>query len=198
MYPVLLSLEGGLRARLTVEFFVRFGIDRWWIPFHDALRRGEDATTVKEVNGVRVTSHLARRLADVIVSVDGDRFQHPRTAAFDCGSEFFANTTFGQLRYIVGTSWSEFGHIFRGRKGTVKAITKDEFMELTKVVLDTRNALYHHNPVNSRQACVTACEILADHLDYHLGSLDSDLGRTTYPRPEFKVAVQERHNVIVG
>lgn len=148
------------------------------------------------MNSVRVTSHLARRLGDVIFSIDGERFQHPKVATLTCGSQFFAETTFGQLRYIVGTSWSELGHIFRGRKGSIKAITKEEFMEMTKVILDGRNELYHHNPISSRQACVTACEILADHLDCHIGATDEEMSRTIYPRPEFKVIAQLRHHVV--
>lgn len=198
MYPLLLSLEGAFRARLTAEFFRHFGVDDWWMPIYAAIRKGGDSTSVKEINGIRVTSHLARRLGDVIMMIEGERFQHPKVATLTCGSEFFAQTTFGQLRYIVGTSWSEFGHVFRGRRGAVKAITKDEFMELTKVVLDARNDLYHHNPISSRQACVTASETLADHLDCHIGSTDAEIGRTSYPRPEFKIAPQQRHHALNG
>ncbi|MCY1212755.1 hypothetical protein D9M68_151800 [compost metagenome] len=47
------------------------------------------------------------------------------------------------------------------RFNTIPQIVKQDFINLTKEILDMRNDLYHHRPIQNRQKCVEACERLA-------------------------------------
>ncbi|MCM2503964.1 hypothetical protein NDN16_09785 [Aureimonas altamirensis] len=193
LYPLAFSVENALRARVAEATSGRFGYDTWWRPIRFAMKNGQDPQTVKEIMKVPITSKLARRVGDIIAFVDGERLTRDTTEIMTCGSAFLAGSTFGQLRYLVIDSWSVFDHLFDGKRNGLRAMSKEDFASLSKAVNDTRNDLYHHNPVAYRQRFIEACERIADHLDLHLGSIDAFLTNARYTRPEFDVTAQDRH-----
>ncbi|TIR76429.1 MAG: hypothetical protein E5X15_18075 [Mesorhizobium sp.] len=193
LYPLLFHVENALRARLSLEIFDRFGIDQWWVPILKAIRSGNPAHSVKQIGTVPITRYFAVRVGHIVESVEGTRDGPAKLDQMTCGSQLLAESTFGELRYLVSNSWTDFQHIFRGSRGVIKAITKLEFSALSKVIVDVRNDLYHHRPISDRQTFVNVCEILADHLESHLGSLDTAMANATYVRPSFSVVLHDRH-----
>jgi hypothetical protein len=196
LYPLLFFVENALRARLAIEMYEKFRVDDWWKDILAAMRAGKDPWTVQAINGVRISRYMAERVSQILSSYDGTTAGAAKLDAMTCGTELLSPSTFGQLRYLVEKSWTEFKHIFAGSKGVTKAISKEEFKRITKVIVDVRNDLYHHNAISGpRQTFVNCCEIIADHLDGHLGSFDAAIGVCVYSRPTFLVAVHAKHHV---
>ncbi len=195
MYPFLFALKGGLRNRFADELYLRFGTDEWWKDIRAAMASGHAPNTVKVVNQVPISSHFANYVGDILKYIDGDSLRRTTTLSMTCGLQLLTAATFGQLRYLLGNNWHEFGSIFVGRKKGPRQITKNDFMSLTKTIMEVRNDLYHHRPISNQQACVDACERLMDHLDFHLGSFDAELSKSTYVRPVFSIAHSDRHDV---
>lgn len=194
LYPFIFTVENALRARLAEEMERLTRIKTWWRPVETELKAGRDATQLPRLGALTVTGSFLRCIANMIFSVDGEHLNLGRLAGIEEGMTFLCETTFGQLRYLLLNGWTHFEPIFRPENApTLKKLTKTELNNSTKVILEARNELYHHNPIRERQKVVTACESTLDYLNLHLGSLDDDLHFQTYPRPNFAVVCEPRH-----
>jgi hypothetical protein len=195
LYPLLMSVEGALRGQLASAMYRMFGVDKWWISYCAAIASGNEVTTVTAVNGFNVPgTKFSRTIGKIIATINAKERQN--AATLSCGFEFLSGASFGQLRYVAEASWSNIMPLFRGRRGGPAQIVKADFMDLTKVILDLRNDLYHHRPISNQQSCVDACERLLDHFDHHMGAFDYALSQVVYVRPLFNIAQHARHDII--
>ncbi|WP_065376795.1 hypothetical protein [Ensifer adhaerens] len=197
MFPFLMATEGALRGQLACEMYRIFGTDQWWLPYCAALNSGKEFKDVTDINGVPVPgSKFSNSVGKIIMSINAKDGKN--AATITCGLEFLSEATFGQLRYLGEHSWAQIMQVFRGKKGDIPQIVKQDFINLTKEILDMRNDLYHHRPISNQQKCVEACERLLDHFDHHLGAFDHAISQAVYVRPEFKVDRKPRHDIIVA
>lgn len=61
------------------------------------------------------------------------------------------------------------------------------------VIKETRNELFHSNPIKDRKKIVDSCEPTLNGLQFHLGDYDHDLGAAQYVRVPATVAKAQRH-----
>lgn len=196
MFPFLMAIEGALRGQLACEMYRIFGTDQWWLPYCTALNAGKQFKDVTYINGIPVPgSKFSNTVGKIIMSINGKEGKNATTIT--CGLEFLSEATFGQIRYLGEHSWAQIMHIFRGTKGDTHQIVKQDFINLTKEILDMRNDLYHHRPISNQQKCVEACERLLDHFDNHLGAFDYAISQAVYVRPVFKINRKPRHDIII-
>ncbi|EJL50524.1 hypothetical protein PMI09_05021 [Rhizobium sp. CF122] len=57
-----------------------------------------------------------------------------------------------------------------------------------RVIKETRNELFHSNPIKDRKKIIEACERILSGLQFHLGDYDHDLGAAQYVRVPATVA----------
>jgi hypothetical protein len=196
LYPFIFTLENAMRARIAEEMEHLTHTKTWWRPVLAELRAGRDPKRLSQLGALAATGGFLRRIADMVCWIEGEKLSRARLASIDDGLSFLCETTFGQLRYLVLEGWVHFEKIFRPSNAPgLKKLTRTELENSSKIVLDARNELHHHNPIRERQKVVTACESILDYLNLHLGSLDQDLRSQSYPRPNFSVAVAHRHRV---
>lgn len=194
IFPFLMAAEGAIRNQMACEMFRMFGTDTWWLPYCAALSSGQEVKDVTQINGVPVPgSRFSNSVGKIIASINA---KGKNAASLTCGYSFLSEATFGQLRYLVEHSWAHIVQFFKGKKGDLPQIVKQDFIDLTKEILDMRNDLYHHRPISNQQKCVEACERLLDHFDHHMGSFDQALSQVVYVRPQFKVERKPRHDII--
>lgn len=195
LYPFLFSVEGALRSQLATALCGLFQDDRWWVGYCQAIARGDDPTIVQEINTVSVPgAAFSRAVAKIIDTIDSGSGMRAIDRAG--GFEFLTGATFGQLRYVVANCWTHLRQLFIGKRGGPAQIVKTDFLDLTKVILDVRNDLYHHRPVSNQQTFFDACERILDHFDHHVGAFDQALSRSVYVRPVFRIARQSRHDIV--
>ncbi|MCY1667348.1 hypothetical protein [Rhizobium sp. SL86] len=60
--------------------------------------------------------------------------------------------------------------------------TKTMFNDTMRVIKETRNELFHSNPIKDRKKIVDSCERILNGLQFHLGDYDHDLGVAQYVR----------------
>ncbi|MBB4170712.1 hypothetical protein [Rhizobium sp. BK538] len=71
--------------------------------------------------------------------------------------------------------------------------TKTLFNDTMRVIKETRNELFHSNPIKDRKKIIEACERILSGLQFHLGDYDHDLGAAQYVRVPGTVARAPRH-----
>ncbi|UWM78759.1 hypothetical protein N1937_28620 (plasmid) [Rhizobium sp. WSM4643] len=72
---------------------------------------------VQAINGAKISLYMADRISHILGSYEGTTAGVAKLDAMTCGTERLSFSTFGQLRYLVEKSWTEFKHIFAESKG---------------------------------------------------------------------------------
>lgn len=194
LYPFLFAAESALRARMAERMEQLTGRKTWWNPVLAELRGGRDVRRLPQLYALPTTGRFLKVIASIVYEIEGKNLDKNKLVDIGDGLTFLCGSTFGQLRYLILEGWSNFESIFRPAiESGLKRLTKEEIDVTLKIMLEARNELYHHNPIKERQKVVTACELVLDYLDLHLGSLDQDLQSITYTRPTFSVTRARRH-----
>lgn len=194
LYPFLFTLENALRARLAAEMVELCGTETWWRPVEAELRAGRNPSTT-QLGALTVHRDFITQLAKMVKEVEGEKMKRAKLKDIDDGMTFLCETSFGHIRYFIIEGWKYFEPIFRPSAPSLKNLTKQEFNNMSKIILDARNELHHHNPIRERQKVVSACERLLNYLNYHLESLDMDIRTRQDWRPNFSVKCEARHMV---
>ena len=71
--------------------------------------------------------------------------------------------------------------------------TKTMFNDTMRVIKETRNELFHSNPIKDRKKIVESCERIRNGLQFHFGDSDHDLRVAQYVRVPATVARAQRH-----
>jgi len=94
--------------------------------------------------------------------------------------------------HYAGGLASDPRHVRRGRGPRIH-FHETLFVDTMRVIKETRNELFHSNPIKDRKKIVEACERILNGLQFHLGDYDHDLGAAQYVRVPTTVARTPRH-----
>lgn len=107
--------------------------------------------------------------------------------------EFYYCLTLGDLWSIMQGDWPLIRDMFAPDADLGFVFSKTLFMDTMRVIKETRNELFHSNPIKDRKKIVEACERILNGLQFHLGNYDDDLGSTQYVRVPASVTRAPRH-----
>ncbi len=192
IYPFVFAVENALRSVLADYLEERFGRMDWWTLIRDARVNGQNYTAFPTIRGVPVNPAFVKAVWRVFDSMANP--QHiANTNGANRSDEFYYCLTLGDLWSIMQADWTLIRPMFASDAELGFAFTKTMFVDTMRVIKETRNELFHSNPIKDRKKIVEACERILNGLQFHLGDYDSDLGVSTYVRIPATIARAPRH-----
>ncbi|MBY5690351.1 hypothetical protein HFO41_16185 [Rhizobium leguminosarum] len=192
IYPFVFGVENALRSVLADYLEERFGRMDWWVLIRNARQNGQAYTAFPNILGTPVNPAFVKAVWRVFDNMVNP--QHIKDVTGNNKSdEFYYCLTLGELWKIMEADWLLIRDMFASDAVLGFTFTKTMFIDTMRVIKETRNELFHSNPIKDRKKIVEACERILDGLQFHLGDYDTDLGAATYVRVPSTVLRQPRH-----
>lgn len=192
IYPFVFGVENALRSVLADYLEETFGRMDWWALIRDGRLNGLDYTAFPSIRNVPVNAGFVKAVWRVF-----DNMKNPQHIASVTGAnksdEFYYCLTLGELWSIMQADWVLIRPMFASDADLGFAFTKTMFMDTMRIIKETRNELFHSNPIKDRRKIVEGCERILNGLQFHLGDYDSDLGSAAYVRVPASVLRAPRH-----
>ena len=192
IYPFVFAVENALRSVLADYLEERFGRMDWWTLIRNARYNGQTYSAFPNILGTPVNPAFVKAIWRVF-----DNMANPQHVSSIIGNnktdEFYYCLTLGELWSIMQADWLLIRDMFASDATLGFAFTKTLFNDTMRVIKETRNELFHSNPIKDRKKIVEACERILNGLQFHLGDYDHDLGTTQYVRVPPSVARAPRH-----
>lgn len=192
IYPFVFAVENALRSVLADYLEAVFGRIDWWTLIRDARLSGQRYTAFPNIHGVPVNAAFVKSVWKVfddmrnpvhLTSIDGN----------DKTDEIYYCLTLGELWTIMQSDWGLVRGMFCSDIELGFNFTKTLFNDTMRVIKETRNELFHSNPIKDRKKVVEACERILNGLQFHLGDYDADLGASQYVRVPASTMRAGRH-----
>ncbi|MGV1856009.1 hypothetical protein [Rhizobium rhizogenes] len=192
IYPFVFAVENALRSVLADYLEERFGRLDWWVLIRNARDNGQTYAAFPNILGTAVNPSFVKAVWRVF-----DNMVNPQHISSVTGNnktdEFYYCLTLGELWKIMEADWLLIRDMFAPDAALGFTFTKTLFNDTMRVIKETRNELFHSNPIKDRKKIVEACERILNGLQFHLGDYDHDLGATQYVRVPPSVARTPRH-----
>ena len=142
LHSYLFIFETSIRNILSAKLALIYGSETWWMPIYDDMLNGNN----NEHNGFN--SSQLKEIKHAIWKIDGDPGNRGNIIRQRCknlsnGIEFFNHTSMNVIISICIAYWGNVFMPFFNRPGLL-AITKSNFIDQTKIILESRNDAYHH------------------------------------------------------
>ncbi len=190
------TFECAFRSTVAVGMEDYFGMRFWWLGIENAMRNGNDATSITRIGTRPISRDLANVIGDILSYIDGDRNGNlvGRTLrTIKNGYELLGHTTLSQLQRLIENQWALFNPMYFGRPGRPN-LTKGKFTPKFKRVRDARNDIFHHRPVAKKSEIVSLAEELMDYIDVSASQMVGNIAASTPGAFAFSRAVEKRHN----
>jgi hypothetical protein len=192
IYPFVFAVENALRSVLADYLEERFGRMDWWVLIRNARQNGQTYTAFPNILGTPVNPAFVKAVWRVFDNMVNP--QHIKDVTGNNKSdEFYYCLTLGELWRIMEADWVLIRDMFAPDAVLGFTFTKTMFVDTMRVIKETRNELFHSNPIKDRKKIVEACERILNGLQFHLGDYDFDLGAATYVRVPPTILRQARH-----
>ncbi|ULJ82801.1 hypothetical protein MF410_35760 (plasmid) [Rhizobium sp. C104] len=191
IYPFVFAVENALRSVLADYLEERFGRMDWWTLIRNAWQHGQTYAAFSSILGTTVNPAFVKAVWRVFDTMTNQ--QQASLAGNDKSDEFYYCLTLGDLWAIMQGDWPLVRDMFAPDAALGFTFTKTLFVDTMRIIKDTRNELFHSNPIKDRKKIVEACERILNGLQFHLGDYDHDLSVAQYVRVPSSVARTHRH-----
>jgi hypothetical protein len=191
LYPVFHTFETAFRSTVAVALEDHYRHSRWWSGIHQQMKKGNAATSITQISGVRVSKDAAHRIGQIVLAIDGDQFQRNIVSRINNGYQFVEYCDLAHIRQLIEVHWQLFSPRF-ARPG--KKLTLADLKAKFERVREARNDVYHHKAVARLTNVVSTAEELLDYLNCSIGFVYS---KVTVARPtpvQFAMPIEPRHN----
>lgn len=192
IYPFVFAVENALRSVLADYLEETFGRMDWWTLIRNARQNGSTYTAFPNILGTVINPAFVKAVWRVF-----DSMTNPQHIANVSGNgktdEFYYCLTLGELWIIMRSDWLLIRNMFALDAEFGFSFTKTLFNDTMRVIKETRNELFHSNPIKDRKKIIEACKRILNGLQFHLGDYDHDLGATQYVRIPASVVRTQRH-----
>lgn len=194
IYPFVFAVENALRSVLADYLEERFGRMDWWTLIRNARQNGQTYRSFPVILGTQVNPGFVKAVWRVF-----DTMTSPQHISSITGSnktdEFYYCLTLGDLWSIMQGDWPLVRGMFAPDAELGFTFDKTVFNNTLRVIKDTRNELFHSNPIKDRKKIVEACERILNGLQFHFGDYDHDLGAAQYVRVPSTIIRAARHMI---
>lgn len=192
IYPFVFAVENALRSVLADYLEERFGRMDWWTLIRNARQNGQTYTAFPNILGRPVNPAFVKAVWRVFDNMFSQQHINNVTGN-NKTDEFYYCLTLGDLWTIMQADWPLIRDMFASDSVLGFTFTKTMFNDTMRVIKETRNELFHSNPIKDRKKIVDSCERILNGLQFHLGDYDHDLGVAQYVRVPATVARAQRH-----
>lgn len=175
IYPFVFAVENSLRSVLADYLEDRFGRMDWWTIIRDGRDAGQTYQNFPNIRGVVINPGFVKAVWKVFDDIISATLIHKVTGP-DKSDEFYYCLTLGELWSIIKADWGLMRGMFCANAELGFNLDKTVFDDTLRVIKETRNELFHSNPIKDRKKVVEACERILNALQFHLGDYDADLG----------------------
>lgn len=163
----LFVFESALRATVASELEEMYGSTGWWLPIKAAMEAGALPKTVSGFN-----SEQASSIAFILWTIDGGlgakfEIQTKKLDAYVSGAAILSQANLAPLGKLIQAYWHPCFMKHFNQRGRL-ALTKKNFGDQFKLVLETRNSAYHHRPVSKRDDAIRVMISMLSYLNLNL------------------------------
>lgn len=190
LFPVFHTFETSLRSTVVVYLEKYYDHRRWWRRIYEELRRGNQATTVSDINNIFVSKDTAHAIGEIILAIDGNNFQKQLVGKFLNGYQFIEYCNLAHVGRLIEVHWSAFSPLFINN---TTRLSLSDFKSHFSRVRDARNDIYHHKSVARTSNVISSAEKILDYLDCSLSFVCSKISESSPVPHSFGIPVQPRH-----
>lgn len=108
LYPIFHTFETAFRSTVAVTLEDHYRDPCWWQDIYGQMRKGNQAKSITKINGVAISKDAAYRIGEIIIAIDGDRFQRNVVGRLKNGYQFVECCDLGHVRQLIENHWQVF------------------------------------------------------------------------------------------
>jgi len=166
IYPVVICFENALRT--SYSYFCRdhFGREIWWEYAYQRMIEGDMARDVRRLYSKPVNIEFSETLFYTMNKIEKTQNRSILHKAENC-DDLLRFSTLGDIDRLVRADWQLARAMFLPASKISKS-PSNYFRQRMKIIVDTRNAIFHSNPTNQKRKAYSAAEEILDALGMDL------------------------------
>jgi hypothetical protein len=101
LFPIFHTFETAFRSTVAVTLEDHYRIPGWWQPVYVQLRKGNPATNVAQISGVRISKDAAHLIGEIIYAIDGESLSRQVVRGFTNGYQLLENCELIHVRQLI-------------------------------------------------------------------------------------------------